>query len=1061
MSKGKKILLGLPIRAFALIFALVLGFGACSSPSDDNNETEPVTWTVTFDKNGGDTEAVPQTRTVNSGTVVTAPGTAPTLEDYDFGGWYKEAACENAWNFSVDKITSNVTLYAKWNEGEAVTFYTVTFNANEGAFANGDTEVTARTAAGKKVQKPPVDPTKDGVYFDGWFKGAGGTGVQWNFNDDTVSDNTTLYAKWGTPVTIPATGVTTLTADTWADGDIALAGEQWFKFTATAATQYIHFEPGVLTSVNVQLYDNIGAPIGSQTRLYSGTTSTSRTLTSGSDYYIKATPYLSSYSGAYKIKFSASFTSPDATITTLIADTWTTNGDIALNGEQWFKFTATADTQYIHFEPGALTSVYVQLYDNTGTSVGSRTSLSSSTRFVSHSLSSGSEYYIKVTPLISSYSGAYKIKFNTIFIPPEATITTLIAETLTDGNIASGGEQWFKFTATADTQSINFETGTLSYVYVQLYDITGTTVGSQTSLSSSTLSTSRTVISGSEYYIKVTPLISSYSGAYKIGFSFLPPGTTVTPLTANTWENGDLASGGEQWFKFTATAATQFIHFEPDTLSSVYVQLYNITGTETGNRTRLYNSTPSTSRTITNGNEYYIKVTPYLYSGAYKLAFSALPMSPGTTVTTLTANTWENGSLTSNGEQWFKFTATAATQFIHFEPGALSSAYVQLYDNTGATVGSQTRLPTSTYPSTTYTSLSLTSGNEYYIKVTPYSRSYSGAYRIAFNTSFITPGTTVTTLTANTWVNGDLTAGGEQWYEFTATAVSQYIHLEQGIVNSVEVQLYDNTGASVGSYEYLMGSKLISRTLTSGNIYFIKVTSFSTYSGTYKIGFNTTFVPPGTVVTIPWENLLIDGNLASNSQQWYKFTATASTQYIHFQTGTLISMYVQLYDDTGATVGSQTGLPTLMGALYTSQTLTSGKEYYIKVTPSSISSGTYKIAFNTSTETPTKTVTPLSLNTWANGNIPQGGEQWFKFTATAATQYIHFQTGTLANVDVQLYDNTGTTVGSQTSLMGDPSYASRTVTTGNEYYIKVKPAYITFNGAYKIAFNTSTTAPSP
>ncbi|WP_162491147.1 InlB B-repeat-containing protein, partial [Candidatus Symbiothrix dinenymphae] len=29
-------------------------------------------------------------------------------------GWYREAACTNAWNFNTDGVTGDITLYAKW-----------------------------------------------------------------------------------------------------------------------------------------------------------------------------------------------------------------------------------------------------------------------------------------------------------------------------------------------------------------------------------------------------------------------------------------------------------------------------------------------------------------------------------------------------------------------------------------------------------------------------------------------------------------------------------------------------------------------------------------------------------------------------------------------------------------------------------------------------------------------------------------------------------------------------------------------------------------------------------
>lgn len=41
----------------------------------------------------------------------------PTRNHYEFGGWYKEKACSNAWNFDVDVVSSSVLLFAKWTTG--------------------------------------------------------------------------------------------------------------------------------------------------------------------------------------------------------------------------------------------------------------------------------------------------------------------------------------------------------------------------------------------------------------------------------------------------------------------------------------------------------------------------------------------------------------------------------------------------------------------------------------------------------------------------------------------------------------------------------------------------------------------------------------------------------------------------------------------------------------------------------------------------------------------------------------------------------------------------------
>lgn len=72
------------------------------------------TVTLTFDANGHGT--APEAETVTKGTAATAP-TDPTAEGYTFGGWYEEAECINAFNFST-VLNANKTVYAKWTESE-------------------------------------------------------------------------------------------------------------------------------------------------------------------------------------------------------------------------------------------------------------------------------------------------------------------------------------------------------------------------------------------------------------------------------------------------------------------------------------------------------------------------------------------------------------------------------------------------------------------------------------------------------------------------------------------------------------------------------------------------------------------------------------------------------------------------------------------------------------------------------------------------------------------------------------------------------------------------------
>ena len=134
---------------------------------------------VTFDNEGTKT-----TETFAKGGNLTAP-TTQAKEGYRFDGWYYDNnGSEAKWNFDTDTVTRAMTLKAKW-----VQTYTVTFETSGGS-AVGPVTVDA----GSTVTKP-ADPMKSGHNFGGWYKDST-LQTPWNFANDTVTADTTLYAKW-------------------------------------------------------------------------------------------------------------------------------------------------------------------------------------------------------------------------------------------------------------------------------------------------------------------------------------------------------------------------------------------------------------------------------------------------------------------------------------------------------------------------------------------------------------------------------------------------------------------------------------------------------------------------------------------------------------------------------------------------------------------------------------------------------------------------------------------------------------------------------------------------
>lgn len=78
---------------------------------------DAITYTVTYNANGHGTAPSP-TAGVTPGATISEPS-EPSAGCWTFGGWYKERACTNAWNFGEDEVTGNITLYAKWTSNAA------------------------------------------------------------------------------------------------------------------------------------------------------------------------------------------------------------------------------------------------------------------------------------------------------------------------------------------------------------------------------------------------------------------------------------------------------------------------------------------------------------------------------------------------------------------------------------------------------------------------------------------------------------------------------------------------------------------------------------------------------------------------------------------------------------------------------------------------------------------------------------------------------------------------------------------------------------------------------
>ena len=139
---------------------------------------------VTFETNGG--SAVGAIKDVRKSATIHKPE-EPVKPGFIFTGWFSDKNLSKPWDFTKDKVTGNITLYAGWT-GAAK--YSVTF------FTNGGTDIAPyiNVDGGATIEKPQ-DPVKTGFSFDGWFRDSEFT-RPWNFASEKVNENINLFARW-------------------------------------------------------------------------------------------------------------------------------------------------------------------------------------------------------------------------------------------------------------------------------------------------------------------------------------------------------------------------------------------------------------------------------------------------------------------------------------------------------------------------------------------------------------------------------------------------------------------------------------------------------------------------------------------------------------------------------------------------------------------------------------------------------------------------------------------------------------------------------------------------
>lgn len=156
--------------------------------------------TITFDKNGGDTDASPTSVDIGPGDKVNVLPAAPTKAGSVFNKWHDAATGGTEVDWANTTFSANTTVYANWAAN-----ITIQYNGN-GATANVP-QATTQPATATYTDPSITGMTNSDYQFVGWNTKQNGSGAYVSspsgaltFGDVSALDNNnttvTLYAQW-------------------------------------------------------------------------------------------------------------------------------------------------------------------------------------------------------------------------------------------------------------------------------------------------------------------------------------------------------------------------------------------------------------------------------------------------------------------------------------------------------------------------------------------------------------------------------------------------------------------------------------------------------------------------------------------------------------------------------------------------------------------------------------------------------------------------------------------------------------------------------------------------
>jgi hypothetical protein len=419
------------------------------------------------------------------------------------------------------------------------------------------------------------------------------------------------------------------------------------------------------------------------------------------------------------------------------------------------------------------------------------------------------------------------------------------------------------------------------------------------------------------------------AGTFAIVYSTEPsqppniPSSGITPLTKNVWEDGNITNAnGAEWYSLVVTNEKTYYFWwnEIDANGNGTKTADVSVGFYYGNGKAVVSGSGATplvdqptawatpvSFTEASSGTVYVRVKPNNANanntGTYGIVYSegsARPTAPfNVTATELNDSEWKDGELpTTNSIEWYKFEVTNGSTYNlwwnDYNDGdntKTGDVKVTVFSNEGAILIAEKNASwNSASPFTAdYTGTA-------YVKVVPYSSiSRIGTYGIVFSTRTTKPlilPATITELTADQWVNGNIAANGADWYSISVTTGTYRLWWnEEGDdmygngtkTANVNVSVWYSDGRHIidQSTAWTTAASFIST--STDTVYVVVTPASSSYGGTYGISYSTENTRPPSPIDVNATPLVektwANGNIDENDIHWYSIVVTNGATY--------------------------------------------------------------------------------------------------------------------------------------------------------------------------------------